>query len=136
MTYKFTIQTSVKKKSPSLNEYLKAERIVVNRNNNRLLTKGAVMKREWDNYIAKCIRRDLRGLKITKPIVIHYDYYEPDKKRDLGNIHATIQKFTEDAMQDVGLIENDNQKVIIGFTADFHIDRLHPRIEVTIEEME
>lgn len=136
MTYKFTILTSVKKKSPSLNDYLRAERIVINRQGNRLLTKGAVMKREWGAYIGKCIRRDLKGLKITKPIIVHYHYFEPDRKRDLGNIHATIQKFTEDAMQDVGLIPNDNQQVIKGFTADFSIDKFHPRIEVEIEEME
>jgi len=133
MIYKFTIPTNVKKKSPSLNDYIKAERTTVKKQGGRLVTLGALMKKEWQRYIGNCIRRDLHGLHIKEPIVVHYHYYEPDRRRDYGNIHAPVQKFTEDAMQDVGLIPNDNQDYIIGFSADFHVDPKNPRIEVEIE---
>ena len=135
MTYKFTIPTSKTHKLPSLNDYIGAERQRIGARG-KFLTKGAVMKREWQQYISIFIRKDMRGVKITKPVVIHYHYYEPDRKRDFGNIHAPCQKFVEDALQDCGVIVNDNQKYVVGFTADFAISKDNPRVEIELEERE
>ena len=135
MIYKFTIPISEKHKLPSLNDYIRAERERIG-GRGKFLTKGAVMKREWQNYISVFIRKDLRGVKIEKPIIVHYHYFEPNRKRDFGNIHAPTQKFVEDALQDCGTIINDNQRYIVGFTADFAIDKENPRVEVELEERE
>ena len=135
MTYKFTIPISEKHKLPSLNDYIRAERERIG-GRGKFLTKGAVMKKEWQQYISLFIHKDLRGVKIEKPIVVHYHYYEPNRKRDFGNIHAPTQKFVEDALQDCGTIINDNQRYIVGFTADFAIDKENPRVEVELEEKE
>jgi Holliday junction resolvase RusA-like endonuclease len=133
MMYKFTIPT-VRKKLPSLNDYIAAERVRIGARSGRFLTKGAVMKKEWQSYISLFIRRDLRGVKIEKPVLIHYRYFEENRKRDLGNIHAPCQKFVEDALQDCKVIANDNQKCVVGFTAHFEIDKENPRVEVVLEE--
>lgn len=133
MMYKFTIPTE-RKKLPSLNEYIKAERIRLGGKGGKFLTKGALMKREWQEYISIFIRKDLRGVKIDKPVIIHYHYFEPNTRRDLGNIHAPCQKFTEDALQDCEVIANDNQKCVVGFTAHFEVDKENPRVEVSLEE--
>jgi len=134
MMYKFTIPTD-RKKLPSLNDYIAAERVRIGARSGRFLTKGAVMKKEWQSYISLFIRRDLRGVKIEKPVLIHYRYFEENRKRDLGNIHAPCQKFVEDALQDCKVIANDNQKCVVGFTAHFEIDKENPRVEVVLEEV-
>lgn len=133
MMYKFTIPTD-RKKLPSLNDYIAAERVRIGARSGRFLTKGAVMKKEWQSYISLFIRRDLRGVKIEKPVLIHYRYFEENRKRDLGNIHAPCQKFVEDALQDCKVIANDNQKCVVGFTAHFEVDKENPRVEVVLEE--
>ena len=132
MTYTFTFPTK-RQKTPSLNEYISAERQRLG-GKGRFLTKGAIMKQQWQRDISVYIRKDLRGVKIEKPVIIHYQYYEENKKRDIGNIHAPFQKFCEDALQDCGVIANENQKCVVGFTAHFSVDKENPRIEVTLEE--
>ena len=133
MTYSFTIPTK-HRKLPSLNEYIAAERVRLGNKGGKFLTKGAVMKRSWQADISIYIRKDLRGVHIEKPVIIHYHYYELNRRRDLGNIHAPCQKFVEDALQDCGIIANDNQKCVVGFTAHFDVDKENPRVEVTLEE--
>ena len=132
MKYKFTINGRL----PDLNDYLQAERVSRRTPNGKLFTRGAEMKKKWQKYIIVFIRKDLKGVKITKPVVIHYHYYEPNARRDYGNIHAVAQKFIEDALQITKVLVNDNQKYVKGFTADFDIDVDEPRIEVEIEEIE
>ena len=131
MVYTFTI----KGRLPDLNDYLQAERVSRRTPNGKLLTRGGEMKKKWQQYIIAYIRKDLKGVRITKPVIIHYHYYEPNAKRDYGNIHATCQKFTEDALQLCKVLVNDNQKYVRGFTADFDIDANDPRIVVDIEEV-
>lgn len=136
MVYKFVIPTTKEKKMPNLNDFIKAERVSFRTQTGKFMTKGAVMKKEWQTYVSMYIRKDLRGIKIDKPVIIHYRYFEPDKKRDYGNIHAFCQKVAEDALQECGTIINDNQKYVRGFTADFDIDKANPRIEIELEEIE
>jgi len=133
MMYKFTIPTD-RKKLPSLNDYIKAERVRINARSGKFITKGSVMKKEWQSYISLFIRKDLRGVRILKPVIIHYRYFEENRKRDLGNIHAPCQKFVEDALQECHVIANDNQKCVVGFTANFNVDADNPRVEVILEE--
>ena len=132
MVHTFTI----KGRLPDLNDYLQAERVSRRTPNGKFFTRGAEMKKKWQQYIITFIRKDLKRLKITKPVIIHYHYYEPNARRDLGNIHAVAQKFIEDALQITKVLANDNQKCVRGFTADFDIDKDSPRIVVEIEEME
>jgi Holliday junction resolvase RusA-like endonuclease len=132
MVHTFTIKARL----PDLNDYLQAERVSRRTPNGKFFTRGAEMKKKWQQYIITFIRKDLKRLKITKPVIIHYHYYEPNARRDLGNIHAVAQKFIEDALQITKVLANDNQKCVRGFTADFDIDKDEPRIVVEIEEME
>ena len=136
MIYKFTIPTTGKNKLPSLNDYIAAERVRFKTKYGKFMTKGAKMKRDWQDYISIFIRKDLRGVHIEKPVIIHYHYYEFDRRRDIGNIHAPCQKFTEDALQECEIIANDNHNYVTGFTASFDYDKENPRVEVELEETE
>lgn len=126
MYYKFTIQ----KQLANLNDYLKAERVSFKGRNGQLNTKGNVLKHETQNYIITQIRRDLKGLKITKPIKLHYRFYEPNRKRDLDNIMSFAMKVTQDSLVLAGVLENDGWNQIYGISADFFVDAANPRIEV------
>lgn len=44
--------------------------------------KGAKMKRDYQFIACNAIRTQLPRLTITNPIIIHYNFYEPDKQRD------------------------------------------------------
>lgn len=68
-----------------------------------------------------------------KPITIHFDWYEPNMKRDVGNIRAG-EKFISDALVAMKIIKNDTQQWVVGMSDTFNLDRLRPRVEVTLSD--
>ncbi len=114
---------------PSLNDYLNA----VGTNPKA----GGKFKADYTKPCISAIRRCLRGWKVTHPpVVLHYKYFEnkKGKRRDVSNIHALCAKFFEDAMQQIGTIENDNPDWIENFTTEFAWIDGEPYIEIEIEE--
>ena len=115
---------------PSLNDYL-AE---IGKNPKA----GGKMKADYTKVCISAIRRCLRCFKVTKPpIILHYRYFEmkKGKRRDISNIHSCCAKFFEDALQQVGVIENDNPDWIENFTTEFNwLEKGEPYIEIEIEE--
>jgi len=54
---------------------------------------------------------------------------------DLGNVCPAVQKFTDDALQELQVIANDNYKVIGAINYRFGaIDKENPRVELEITE--
>lgn len=126
---------------PCLNDYLIAARGSKkikgkDGNHESYYSNDGDMKKKEQKRIVNFIRMQLRGRKISPPLYIHYHYFEKDKYRDPGNIHAVAQKFIEDALQDAKAIPNDGWDQIIGFSAEFDVDKKNPRIEVTLTEVE
>ena len=119
----FTIKGTL----PSMNEYLAACR--------RHPIQGSKMKREYEMLISYSIRRGLGKFKTTKPIILHYLFYEPNYKRDKDNVFTAASKYVQDSLQKCGVIPNDGWKNIENFTHDFFQDKTNPRIEVYIEEI-
>ena len=121
----FTIEGTM----PSLNEYL-AE-------TGRRPQIGGKLKREYINMAIQYMRlTEFRYYQAFKPIIIHYVFYEPNKKRDHDNVFAFASKCIQDALQDCDIIPNAGWEQILNFTHDFYLDRDNPRIEVYIEEIE
>ena len=55
---------------------------------------------------------------------------------DLGNVCPIIQKFTDDALIDSGLIKDDNYKIVSEINYRFgKVDKENPRAELMIEEI-
>ena len=141
MTYKIVIPIKKKRdgkwnKVPSLNDFIKAERTTIYTKNGKFLTKGAVMKKEWQKYMANYICDCMGKVKIKEPMIMHYHFYEADHRRDWSNCFSTFVKFFEDSLQECGVILNDNQRFIKGFTAEFEVDGVNPRTEIEIEVLE
>ena len=130
MTYKLIIDGTL----PNLNDYLKAERQTF-RKGGKFTTKGNELKKDTQELIIWAIRQQLRGVHITKPIILKYDFYEPNKKRDLDNISAFAHKTVQDSLVLAGIIDNDGWKNIAGYVDQFYLDGESPRIEILLVEV-
>ena len=130
MEHKFIIDGRL----ADLNDYLKAERQTY-RKGGVFTTKGNELKRDTQDLIIWQIRQQLRGLHISNPVILKYDFYEPNKKRDLDNISSFAHKVIQDSLVLSGVLNNDGWKNIISFLDQFYCDRDNPRIEVTIVEV-
>ena len=113
---------------PSLNDYL--------HECGRNPIAGGRMKDKCMNVAIASIRRDLKGIKIKPPVIIHYKFYEPIKgqKRDVMNIFSMADKVIEDALVKTKTLPDDNPRIVKNTTHEFFYDN-RTRIEVEIEEV-
>ena len=115
-------------KLPSLNDYIDVCR--------RNKYQAAQFKKDVDELIGWAIRQALASgtLRSTeKPCKIIFTWIEENARRDCDNI-ASAKKYILDAMQKQGIIPNDNQKYIKGFSDDFQKGKPY-RVEVEIIEL-
>jgi len=120
MTYRVNIHGRL----PGANEYITASRT------NKYV--GAKMKKEAQELVKWQIARlpKLRG-----KVEIAFKWIEPNARRDLDNV-AFGKKFILDALQEMGKLDNDDRKHVVGFRDTFGIDKTDPRIELEIKEIE
>lgn len=123
MTYKFVIRGRM----DNLNNYTSACRSNA--------WAGHTMKVKNQKLAEQAIKEQLKRIKITNPVRIHYSWYEKNKARDLDNVSGFGHKVIQDALVECGTLEGDGWRHITGFTDEFYCDKENPRIEVTIEEM-
>lgn len=109
-------------KLPSLNNYIDACR--------RNRYSGARMKREVQDDLFWYINQ---LPKYKKPIKIHFTWVEANKRRDLDGI-CFAKKFILDSMQECGVIQNDNQEWVTGFTDSFEIGKDY-KVILDVEEV-
>ena len=111
---------------PGMNEYTAA-----NRTNYHV---GAAMKRNAQSAVMWAIRQQKPG-KIMMPVVVHFRFYEPNRKRDLDNISGFAHKVILDALVATRTIPGDGWKHVRGYSDAFYCDPDNPRIEVYLEEV-
>lgn len=118
-----------------LNELLKAETHTWDARTKKIVVSNKV-KADNDKICRLAIQRDLRGVKIDKPIICHYHIFVKDKMHDRGNVYASLEKSFLDALQQKKVIKNDGFDDVLDSVFHTDLDRLNPRIEVIIEEVE
>lgn len=106
---------------PGLNEYIDAERAVKGK------YKAAAMKKQAENVIGYMVKTQLRGVRFDRPVIIHYRWIEPNRRRDKDNV-AFAKKFIQDSLVHAGVLVNDGWNQIEGFTDDFAVDPKNPRV--------
>lgn len=94
----------------------------------------AKMRNRSEELIMWCIRRDLRKWKPKPPVVLHYRFFEKDKRRDKDNVSGYACKLVQDSLVKAGVLAGDGWNYIEGFDFTFAVDKKNPRIEVDIEE--
>lgn len=107
------------------NEYINACR--------KNIFEGAKMKCR-DEELAMWNMSDVAEYHFKK-VILHYRFFEPDKRRDKDNVFAYASKIVQDALVTLKVIDNDGWKNVENFTHDFFVDAEKPRIEVYIEEI-
>lgn len=121
MTYKLSIPFRL----PGMNEYTAQNR--------RSPYEGAKMKKQVQEVIALCIRKQLKGVRITKPVTLTCLWTEPNRKRDKDNIAAAI-KFILDALVKSNVLSNDGWAQVTGFNHRFAVNKNAVGVVVEIKE--
>lgn len=109
-----------------------------------------------NEYIEACREHRMRGAAVKKAAQeqcawammdakrkgVHFDrcdaqitWYEKNSRRDPDNISGFGRKVIFDALQQMGIIDNDGRKQIVSITEFWKIDRQNPRIEITLTEV-
>ena len=80
------------------------------------------------------IQSQLVGLVLSPPVTITYTYYPPDKRlSDLGNVLTIQSKYFEDALVELGYLEDDNHNIINQIIYRVGtLDKVDPRVEIEI----
>lgn len=108
----------------NLNDYTKACRA------NRYA--GAECKKRNESKIEAAVLEQFRGIHFEGRTYMHFRWIEQNRNRDLDNI-CFAKKFILDAFVRTGVLETDSWRGVAGFTDEFDVDALNPRIEVLIE---
>jgi Holliday junction resolvase RusA-like endonuclease len=122
MVYKFFIENRL----PSLNDYIDQCRF--NKYN------AARFKKTIDNMIIYEIYRQLKNVKIIKPVIVHLHFIEENKKRDIDNIYSAA-KYVLDALVKTKVLENDNPKHVVDIKYSYEYAKQN-KVIVTLEEIE
>lgn len=73
-------------------------------------------------------------LPIKSPVTVHFDWFEPNLRRDPDNIRCGA-KYVLDSLVEASVLPKDSRKWISGLSDRFMPpDASRPRIEVTIKE--
>ena len=98
---------------------------------------AARFKAKQEKYIQaavlNCLHR--KPFPFQNPVVMHYIWYEPDKRRDKDNV-VFGRTFIQDALVAQGLLKGDGWRWVAGFTDEVTVDKRNPRIEITFEEVQ
>lgn len=120
---------------PGLNDYISAM------NRNRHI--GNDMKQTYTDLVTMLAKTKLNPVKY--PVTIQFVWQEPNDRRDPDNI-VFAKKFILDGLVKAGIIPNDNQKWIMGFSDSWIsappknskvqvLPKIEPGIMVTIKEI-
>lgn len=97
---------------------------------------GNELKQQAQNAVMWHIRQQLKGVHYDNPVILHYKFFEPNRKRDKDNVEGGAHKIVQDALVKMGVLKNDGWKQIAGDTnLVFEVDKENPRVEVEIEEV-
>lgn len=113
---------------PDLNNYIAAC--------NRRHVEGNRLKQEYAKIASIYIRKTVKGIKIAKPLIVTYIFYEVDRKRDLDNCLCFTSKCFLDALQFCEVIPNDGWNEIKEIRGLHYVDKDNPRIEIILEEID
>lgn len=93
---------------------------------------GNRCKARNEDIITGYIEEQLSGVHFKGKTYLHFRWIERDRMRDLDNI-CFAKKFILDALVRNKVLETDGWRGVWGFTDEFDVDALNPRIEVVIE---
>ena len=91
------------------------------------------MKKEFKEIITDAVI----DLPVMERVKIHYIiHYENKRLFDIDNIISIVSKYAQDALVELGRLEDDNYKYIVQITGTVgEINKQNPHIEMRIKEI-
>lgn len=93
------------------------------------------------NDMARAAKRRVERLahvqmmpRFEKPVVVIFDWYEPNLRRDLDNVSGSARKWILDGLVAAGVLPDDNMAHVVGLQDWSHIDPLNPGVIVTLTD--
>lgn len=84
-------------------------------------------------HFHKEIETQARGTVFCVPVHVHYSVFQKRESVDGHNVRSILEKFALDGLKDSGVIVDDSTpKYIASTSTDFFIDKINPRIEITV----
>lgn len=120
----YAIKLVIKGRLPGLNDLINAERT------NKY--SAAKLKRDAEDLVLYSAKSS-RLRKIQTPVVMHYTWIEPNRKRDKDNISSFGRKVIQDALVKGKYLSGDGWNYIEGFSDSFEVGE--PQIIVEFEEV-
>ena len=117
---------TIKGRLPSMNEAFDAAR------GGKFIE--AKLRSDCEKLIIPSIKHDLKRWKPTPPVLLHYKFFEANKRRDKDNVSGYAHKVIQDSLVKAGVLDGDGWNYIEGYDDTFAVDKNDPRIEVEIEE--
>jgi hypothetical protein len=91
----------------------------------------------WKDVVKDAVSRSETRPCVAPMVFIYTAYPATNRKFDLGNVLSIIQKFTDDALIEMGLINDDSYKVIPAIKYLFGgVDKENPRVELEISTVD
>ena len=116
---------TIKGRLPSMNEAFDAAR------GGKFIE--AKLRNDCEKLIIPSIKHDLKRWKPTPPVLLHYTFFEKNKRRDKDNVSGYAHKVIQDSLVKAGVLDGDGWNYIEGYDDTFAVDKDNPRIEVEIE---
>jgi hypothetical protein len=116
----------------NLNIYRNAHYTVLNAA--KIAYKG-VVKERLDAIAIGNLAGHLKWEPTSTPVRFTYTIFPGSNRAfDLANVCAIVQKFTDDALIELGVIKDDNYKIVRSIDYRFGaVDKLNPRAELDIK---
>jgi len=94
------------------------------------------LKNNVKQHYHDLVKNQVNDSKIAGQYTLLIDIYIKNVNSDGSNIASRIEKFSLDALQECGVVVNDNSKYHVGTTWRFKgIDKENPRAEIQIVEV-
>jgi len=92
-------------------------------------------KMQMKAHVGLALDGNHAGPDEAAPYRFTYTIFPPTGRAfDLGNVGSIVQKFTDDALVELGVIKDDNHKIISEVVYRFGgVDKENPRAELLIE---
>ena len=92
------------------------------------------VKKEYHELIESKLIGNKEKIKVCYQV--RYKYFYKNDNSDLRNITSVIDKFFNDALQKLGIVENDNVKYFKeSIDRVGGMDKKNPRVEIEVEEI-
>ena len=88
-------------------------------------------KKRWTDKVA-LLSKAARLRPYEVPVRVEMTHYSRDRRRDPDGIRTVASKFILDGLVVAGVLPDDSQRWVLGFTDFFEVDKERPRVVVRL----